>query len=73
MPEVKFNEFKYDGDSIAAECLDQYGMLTFENAEKVKARAYEKSNVAEVVKGHKAILFPGGEDISPSLYKEPQA
>lgn len=48
-------------------------MLTVENAEKIKARPYDKTNVAEVAAGHKAIIFPGGTDVCPSLYKEPQA
>lgn len=73
MPLVKYYEFAYDGDKLSGDNIDQYGMVSFAAAAKLKEKAYEKSNVAEVVKGHDAIVFPGGEDISPSLYKTPQA
>ena len=73
LPLVKYNEFTYDDDKLSGDCIDQYGMVSFAAAAKLKEKAYDKSNVAEVVAGHDAIVFPGGEDISPSLYKNPQA
>lgn len=73
LPEVKFNEFKYDGDQISAEYLDSYGMLTNENAEKVKNASYDQTNVKEVLGNYKSVIFPGGSDICPSLYEKPQA
>lgn len=48
-------------------------MLTFDAAAKLKAKPYDHTNVAEVVSKYDAIVFPGGEDVAPSLYKTPQA
>lgn len=57
---------------MSSECLDEYGMLKNEYAEKIKEKNYDKTNVADIVKGHKAIIFPGGADICPSLYADPE-
>lgn len=37
----------------------------------VKTNTWQNSNVEEVMEGISVIVFPGGEDISPSLYYEP--
>lgn len=74
LPLVKYDGFTYDSeDKVTGDCLDQYGMLTFEAAAKLKAKPYDHTNVAEVVAGHDAIIFSGGSDVPPSLYKNPQA
>lgn len=72
LPLVKYEGFTYDGDQVTGDCIDNYGMLTNAAAEQLKAKPYDKTNVAEVVKGHDAIVFTGGPDIAPSLYKNPQ-
>ena len=73
-PKVTYDGFTYDSEGkVTGDAIDQYGMLTFEAAAKLKEKPYEHTNVAEVVSRYDAIIFPGGEDISPSLYKNPQA
>lgn len=74
MPQIKYDGFQYnDEGKVTGDCLDQYGMLTFDAAAKLKAKPYDHTNVAEVVGKYDAIVFPGGEDVAPSLYKNPQA
>ncbi len=47
---------------------DQRGMLTSEAAKLVKCNKALNSNVAEVMKDIDCVIFPGGWDISPTLY-----
>lgn len=48
------------------------GNLLQEYADQIKARNYSATNVAEVMEGIDGVFFTGGEDISPSLFAEPQ-
>ena len=42
------SEVKYDGDDVSSECLDEYGMLKNEYAEKIKEKNYDKTNAAAI-------------------------
>ncbi len=69
LPQVKYKDFEYDGTKLAPTEVEKTGMLKPADAALIKARHYDKSNVAEALKGVDAVFFTGGEDISPSLYK----
>ena len=69
LPQVKYEDFEYDGTKLAPAEVEKTGMLKPADAALIKARHYDKSNVAEALKGVDAVFFTGGEDISPSLYK----
>ena len=51
---------------------DADGALTAEAAKLIRCNTWQGSNAEEVMDGITAIVFPGGEDISPSLYYSPQ-
>ena len=51
---------------------DADGYLTAEAAKLIRCNTWKGSNVEEVMDGIPAIVFPGGEDISPSLFYSPQ-
>ena len=51
---------------------DADGALTAEAAKLIRCNTWQGSNVEEVMDGITAIVFPGGEDISPSLFYSPQ-
>jgi len=53
--------------------LEQSGMLKLAYANQIKARQYDRTNIAEVMNGVDAVFMTGGEDISPSLFKIPRA
>ena len=59
-----------DGNLIGAE--DAHGILTSENAKKVKINTWQNSNVPEIMKDVDCIIFPGGADICPTLYYNEQ-
>lgn len=48
------------------------GAVSRGNAKKLKKIGWKKSNAAEIAKDIDAIIFTGGEDISPELYGHPE-
>lgn len=61
----------YDAGKLA-DGTDTDGALTAEAAKMVRCNTWQGSNVEAVMDGITAVVFPGGEDISPSLYYTPQ-
>lgn len=51
---------------------DEHGILTSEEAKKVKDNTWQNSNVEEIMKGVDCVIFPGGSDICPTLYHDEQ-
>lgn len=74
LKQVKSKGVIYNKDgSVNAKCVTASGMLRQYYADKIKSRNYAETNIAEVMKGVDGVFFTGGEDISPSLFKIPQA
>lgn len=70
---IVYSGFDYDEtEKISDSALDQYGMLSYESAEKIKAKPYDSTNVKQALYGCEAVVFPGGTDVSPSLYADPK-
>ncbi len=67
---VRANGLIYDDGNLAAACINPVGYLKMEYANKVKTQGHRASNAREVMAGIDAVVFTGGEDISPTLYKE---
>lgn len=51
---------------------DKHGMLTPQAAKRVKVNTWQNSNVETIMKGVDCVIFPGGSDISPTLYYDEQ-
>jgi len=64
---------EYDDRGRLVSGLEENGMLGPEAAETVKDGTWRASNAADVVGDLRAVVFSGGEDISPNLYADPQA
>lgn len=62
---LEFNDIEIE------KSLDENGILKQDAADYIKTRPYNRTNVAELVSNLDAIIFPGGEDISPTLYSHP--
>ena len=71
LEQVLSPDFEYQ-DNMLVGCKDTEGALTAEAAKFVRCNTWQGSNVEEVMDGVAAVVFPGGEDISPSLYYESQ-
>ena len=72
LAQVRENDFSYDGILLSAACTDENDVLLQSLADVVKNDGWKNSNAAEVVGDVKAVILTGGEDIAPTLYKEPQ-
>lgn len=64
-------DLDYDAGKLAGG-TDAEGALTAEAAKLVRCNTWQGSNVEAVMDDIPAVVFPGGEDISPSLYYAPQ-
>lgn len=71
IPEIKDTALPYDGDFIAEECINEHDYLIQEYADIVKSRNYKDTNIRKAMKHVKAVIFPGGEDMSPTLFEPP--
>ena len=66
---VRANDLAYQEDGSLVDAIDEHGILLSELASKVKTNAWKHSNVEEIAKGIDCIIFPGGSDICPTLWK----
>ena len=67
LDQVFFPELSY-ADGRLTEGVAETGALTEEAGRRVREVSWTGSNAAEALRGVDAVVFTGGEDISPSLY-----
>lgn len=64
---VRSDDLSYGEDGTLIDAVDEHRILLPETARKVKASAWRHSNVKDIVKDVKYVIFPGGSDICPTL------
>ena len=69
---VRSFDLSYDELDHIIGSKDEHGILTSESAKLVKCNTFQNSNVADVIKDYKCVIFPGGSDICPTLYYNEQ-
>ncbi len=72
LDQVLSAEINYDDGGMLVRLKDENGALTLEAARQVRRGGWQASNAQQVMAGMKAVVFPGGADISPALYAVPQ-
>ena len=72
LPLVKSPYMEYDGDRLKEQYLDSHGILLQEYADAVKSSPLQGQNLSNILNGSDAVIFTGGSDISPTLYKIPE-
>ena len=72
LDQVKADYLTYDSNNTLVDCTDEVGGLTLESANAIKQNLWESTNIEEVMQGIDAVSFTGGEDISSSLYSDPE-
>ena len=74
LDQVKAPYVQYEGCNVSTTCIDSEGIgyLSKEYGNMVRNKTYQGSNVDEVIMNADAVIFTGGEDISPTLYATPQ-
>ena len=70
--QVMSGDLEYDEYGMLIGCVEEDGALTKEAADKVRRNTWHGSNAEAVMEGINAIVFPGGGDISPALFHEPE-
>lgn len=64
--------FDYDGGGQLLEGVSDCGALSHAAAQLLRQSSWQASDVEEELQGISAVIFTGGEDVSPSLYAKPQ-
>ncbi|MCI2069035.1 MAG: gamma-glutamyl-gamma-aminobutyrate hydrolase family protein [Bacilli bacterium] len=73
LPQAISRDVIYGSDNkISGDCVDVNGILKLDYAKKIRSNNYLNSNAKSVIGDIKTVIFTGGEDISPSLYKIPE-
>ena len=72
LPQMRFEGFEYDDDVISSKYLDADGVLLQQYADQVKRHIYHDTDIDSLMKGIDAVVFLGGQDISSTLFREPQ-
>lgn len=70
--QVQSTELRYTDGQIDHSHIDSLGILCLSDAERVKSGATTCSNAQDVMQGIDAVVLTGGEDISPTLFRNPQ-
>ncbi len=73
IPQIVSTAVTYDEtNEIIPDQLEESGMLKTEYAEAIKACDFSATNLEAAMNGVDGVFFVGGEDISPSLFAQPQ-
>ena len=72
LPQVHSADLAYGGDDKLTEGVTDTGALSPAAVKFVRCNTWQESDSAKVLNGVNAVVFPGGEDVSPSLYYDPQ-
>jgi putative glutamine amidotransferase len=70
LPQIKTLDLPYDENGKLVGGVADTGALTEEAGKLVRCNSWQGSDVAEAIDNVGAVVFTGGEDISPSLYYE---
>lgn len=70
--QVVDRDLEYKDGLISSKGMTEADYLTAAYAKKIKKHTYKHSNAAAVLQGIDAVIFTGGEDISPSLLAKPE-
>lgn len=71
LPQVVCSDIAYQGSQVSPDCVDEVGYLSLQAAATLRSAAGH-SNAAVAVMAVDAVIFTGGEDVSPALLAEPQ-
>ena len=75
LDQVKEYALEYEGYKLSDDYLDENDVLIQEYANLVKKEpqnGFSNCNAAEVVAGVDAVVFTGGQDIAPTLFRVPE-
>ena len=66
---VRSTDLSYGDDNALIDAVDEHGILLSNLAKEVKSNLWKHSNVTDIAKNIDCVIFPGGSDICPTLWK----
>ena len=66
---VRSTDLSYKENNTLINAVDEHGILLSNLAKKIKSNLWAHSNVEDIAKDIDCIIFPGGSDICPTLWK----
>lgn len=72
LEQVIDNDLEYEDGKVSPKGVSKDEYLDSEYSEIVKKNTYKNSNAEAVVRDVDAVIFTGGEDISPMLLEDPE-
>ena len=69
--QVRSTDLDYESDCVSADVVSANDYIVQSAADRIRGDGYLRSNAAEVLGDIRAVVFTGGEDISPTLYRDP--
>ena len=72
LEQVRSTDLSYTDGKIDAAHLDENEILLLDDANNIKLYTHSHSNAADVMQDIDAVVFTGGEDISPTLFATPE-
>ena len=73
LDQVMSADLAYDEAGRLTGCVTDIGMLDEAGSKYVRCNTWHGSNAEDAIRSVSIVLFTGGEDISPSLYFQPEA
>ena len=70
--QVRSTDLSYTDGKIDSIHLDENEILLLDDANNIKLYTHSHSNAADVMQDIDAVVFTGGEDISPTLFATPE-
>lgn len=70
LEQVNTKSIPYNNGLVSSECITENDYLNNKYADILKNEGYNNSNAEAVVAGVDAVIFTGGEDISPTLCRQ---
>ena len=70
--QVRSTDLRYTDGKIDSAHLDENDILLLDDANNIKLYTHSHSNAADVMQNIDAVVFTGGEDISPTLFAKPE-
>ena len=70
--QVRSTDLSYTDGKIDSIHLDENEILLIDDANNIKLYTHSHSNAADVMQDIDAVVFTGGEDISPTLFRNPE-
>ena len=72
LDQVRPDDFEYEDKVLKSWYLDSNDVLRQKYADVIKEDTWHGTNAHKIISGVDAVIFTGGEDVAPTLFRKPQ-